>query len=162
VKRIVAVIGGGSCPQEDAARARRVGRLLAERGYVVLTGGLGGVMEAASRGAKEAGGLTVGVLPGFSDGDANPFVDVVLTSGLSEARNLIVATSGRAVVAVGGGLGTLSEIAFALKHGRAVIGLDTWLLAEHRVPGEGVLVVESPDEAVEAVDAVYGKGEGRA
>lgn len=161
MRNIVAVIGGGSCPPEDAARARRIGRLLAERGYVVLTGGLGGVMEAASRGAREAGGLTVGVLPGFVPGEANPYVDVVLTSGLAEARNLIVATSGRAVVAVGGGLGTLSEIAFALKHGRAVIGLDTWLLAEHRVPGEGVLVVESPDEAIEAVEAVHRKGEDR-
>jgi hypothetical protein len=118
-------------------------------------------MEAASRGAKEGGGLTVGVLPGLVAAEANPYVDIVLTSGLADARNVIVATSGRAAVAIGGGLGTLAEIAFALKRGRAVVGLDTWLLSEHRVPGEGVRVVGSPEEAVDAVDAIHRQPEAR-
>ena len=152
MKTVISVIGGGSCAPEDYNRAREVGRLLAERGYVVLTGGLGGVMEAASRGAAEAGGLTVGVLPGVVKEEANPFVDVVLTSGMRDARNLIVATSGRVAIAVGGGFGTLSEIAFALKHHVPVVGLGTWTLPEHRVPGEGVRAVETPAEAVAAVE----------
>lgn len=160
MKRIVAVIGGGNCAPEHYQRARAVGRLLAERDYVVLTGGLGGVMEGACRGAREAGGLTIGVLPGLVRDEANPFVDLVLTSGLNEARNLLVATSGRAVVAIGAGLGTLSEIAFALKHGRIVVGIDTWSLAEHRVPGEGVIPAESPEAAVAAVDEIHARAEG--
>jgi uncharacterized protein (TIGR00725 family) len=151
MKKIVSVIGGGSCPPEDARVARELGRLLAEQGYVVLTGGLGGVMEAASRGASEAGGEVIGVLPGLVREEANPYVGIVLTTGIREARNVIVATSGHAVVAVGGGLGTLSEIAFALKHGRPVFGLGTWTLPEHRVPREGVVVVDTPAEAVERI-----------
>ncbi len=156
MREIISVVGGGSCPPEQYRQAREVGRLLAARGYIVLTGGLGGVMEAACRGAREAGGLTIGVLPGIVRSAANPYVDLVLTTGLSDARNLIIATSGRALVAVDGGLGTLSEIAFALKHGVPVIGLGTWTLSEHPVPGEGVRVVESPAEAVEAVILALG------
>lgn len=157
MKKVVSVIGGGSCPPEDYACAREVGRLLAERGYVVVTGGLGGVMEAASRGASEAGGEVIGVLPGIVRSEANPYVSIALTTGMRDARNLIVATSGHAVVAVGGSFGTLSEIAFALKHGRRVIGIGTWTLPEHRVPSEGVLVVSSPAEAVDEVVAIVGE-----
>ncbi len=156
MRKIVSVIGGGSCPSEDYTVARELGRLLAERGFVVLTGGLGGVMEAASRGASEAGGTVIGVLPGILREEANPYVDIALTTGIREARNVLVATSGHAVVAVGGGLGTLSEIAFALKHGRPVFGLGTWTLPEHRVPREGVQVVNSPAEAVEGIEEALG------
>jgi len=156
MRRLVSVIGGGSCSGEDYATARELGRLLAERGYAVVTGGLGGVMEAASRGAHEAGGTVIGVLPGIVREEANPYVDIVLTTGVREARNVCVATSGHAVVAVGGGFGTLSEIAFALKHGRPVFGLRTWTLPEHRVPREGVQVVESPAEAVLAIEETLG------
>jgi len=152
MKKIVSVIGGGSCPPEDEKVARELGRLLAESGYVVLTGGLGGVMEAASRGATEAGGEVIGVLPGLVREEANPYVAIALTTGIREARNVIVATSGHAVVAVGGGLGTLSEIAFALKHGRPVFGIGTWTLPEHRVPREGVVVVDTPEQAVALID----------
>jgi uncharacterized protein (TIGR00725 family) len=154
MKKIVSVIGGGSCPPEDERVARELGRLLAENGYVLLTGGLGGVMEAASRGASEAGGEVIGVLPGLLREEANPYVDIALTTSIGEARNVIVATSGHAVVAVGGGLGTLTEIAFALKHGRPVFGIGTWTLPEHRVPREGVVVVETPEEAVELIREV--------
>jgi len=158
MRKIVSVIGGGSCAPEDAAVARELGRRLAEGGYVVLTGGLGGVMEAASRGAAEAGGEVIGVLPGVVREEANPYVGIALTTGIGEARNVIVATSGHAVVAVGGGLGTLSEIAFALKHGRPVLGLGTWTLPEHRIPREGVVAVESVDEAIERLDDLLGGG----
>ncbi len=152
MKDLISVIGGGSCAPEDYARAREVGRLLAEGGYGVVTGGLGGVMEAAHRGAHEAGGLTIAVLPGIVRGDANPFAEIVLTTGLADARNVIVATSGRVVVAVGGSFGTLSEIAFALKHNVPVIGLKSWMLPEHRLPTEGVRPVDTPAEAVDLVD----------
>lgn len=154
MKSVVAVIGGGSCAPEEYARAREVGRLLAENGHVVLTGGLGGVMEAASRGASEAGGLTVAVLPGLIRDEANPYADIVLTSGMREARNILVATSGRVVVAVGGGLGTLSEIAFALKHHIPVVGIESWTLPEHRVPIEGVHPANSAAEAVAMVQEI--------
>lgn len=160
MKDLISVIGGGACAAEDYARAREVGRLLAERDYGVVTGGLGGVMEAAHRGASEAGGLTIAVLPGTMREAANPYAEVVLTTGMNDARNVIVATSGRAVIAVGGSFGTLSEIAFALKHHIPVIGLESWTLPEHRLPTEGVRPADSPAEAVDLVDQlVRGKGE---
>jgi uncharacterized protein (TIGR00725 family) len=111
---------------------------------VVVCGGLGGVMEAACRGAKEAGGTTVGLLPGDDRGAANSFVDVAIPTGLGEGRNLLVVRSADALMAVGGGHGTLSEIALALKAGKRVVGLGTWDV-------EGVEVADSPDDAVEAV-----------
>ena len=152
MKDLISVIGGGTCAPEDYARGREVGRLLAERDYVVVTGGLGGVMEAAHRGAREAGGLTIAVLPGIVREEANPFAEIVLTTGMADARNVIVATSGRVAVAVGGNFGTLSEIAFALKHNIPVIGLESWTLPERRLPTEGVRPVETPEEAVDLVD----------
>ncbi|MCU0727978.1 MAG: TIGR00725 family protein [Planctomycetes bacterium] len=151
MRDIVSVIGGGACAPGEYERAREVGRRLAQAGFVVLTGGLGGVMEAASRGAAEAGGLAVGILPGLDHGDANPWVEIALPTGLSDARNIIVATAGRAVVAVGGGLGTLSEIAFALKRGLPVVSLGSWPLDGERMPDRGPLVARTPEEAVDLV-----------
>jgi uncharacterized protein (TIGR00725 family) len=136
----VAVIGPGDEPTVAAAE---VGRLLAERGAVVVCGGRGGAMEAACRGAKEADGLTVGILPGSDSSDANPFVDVVVPTGLGEARNALVVGAADVVIAIGGGYGTLSEIALALKAGKRVIGLGTWEI-------EGVLAAEDPEAAVAA------------
>jgi len=136
----VAVIGPGDEPTVAAAE---VGRLLAERGAVLVCGGRGGAMEAACRGAKEADGLTVGILPGSDRSDANPFVDVVLPTGLGEARNALVVGAADVVIAIGGGYGTLSEIALALKARKRVIGLDTWEI-------EGVTAVEGPEAAVAA------------
>jgi uncharacterized protein (TIGR00725 family) len=118
-----------------------VGRLLAEHGAVLVCGGLGGTMEAACRGAKQAGGTTVGLLPGESRSDANRFVDVAIPTGLGEARNALVVRSADVVVAVGGGYGTLSEIALALKIGKRVVGLGTWEI-------DGVVVVDGPEAAV--------------
>jgi uncharacterized protein (TIGR00725 family) len=111
------------------AAAESVGRELAQRGVVVVCGGLGGAMEAACRGAKEAGGTTVGLLPGADRGQANPYVDVAVATGLGEARNALVARTADALVAVGGGYGTLSEIALALRAGKRVVGLGSWEIA---------------------------------
>jgi uncharacterized protein (TIGR00725 family) len=145
----IAVIGAGTCDSEVAARAYEVGRLIAERGAVLVTGGLTGVMEAASRGARDAGGLVVGILPGLRAEDANEAVDVAIPTGMGQLRNGLVVSSAQAVVAVGGEWGTLSEIGFALKLGKPVIGLDTWDLAAPEGRSGGVVRVCSAEEAVE-------------
>jgi uncharacterized protein (TIGR00725 family) len=135
----VAVIGSG---REHEQRAEQVGRLLAERGCTVVTGGLGEVMAAAARGAKSAGGTTVGILPGESRRDANEWIDHIVVTGIGHARNLAVAASGDAVIAVGGSWGTLAEIGFASRLGRRVVVLE---------PGwdiDGVERAASPEEAV--------------
>ena len=136
----VAVIGSG---REHEARAEEVGRLLAERGCTVVTGGLGEVMAAASRGAKAAGGTTIGILPGERREDANEWVDHVVVTGIGHARNLTVVASGDAVIAVGGSWGTLAEIGFASRLGRNVVILDPGLSVE------GVARASSPAEAVD-------------
>jgi uncharacterized protein (TIGR00725 family) len=128
--------------------AEAVGRGLAEAGASVICGGMGGVMAAACRGAKSVGGLTVGVLPGVSASDANPYVDVSIVTGMGEARNLIIVRTAVAVIAVGGEFGTLSEVAFALKLGRPVIGLGTWELSKEGRPLEVILKAQSAEEAV--------------
>jgi uncharacterized protein (TIGR00725 family) len=137
----VAVIGSG---REHEARAEEVGRLLAERGCTVVTGGLGEVMAAAARGAKKAGGTTIGILPGESRAGANEWIDYVVVTGIGHARNLAVAASGDAVIAVGGSWGTLTEFGFARRLGRRVVALESgWEL-------EGVECAATPAEAVEA------------
>jgi uncharacterized protein (TIGR00725 family) len=146
--KIVAVIGSGTCAKELAAQAEEVGRLLAEAGVSVLCGGLGGVMLAACKGAKLAGGLTIGILPGSDPKEANSYVDVALPTGLGEARNVLVARAGHAVIAVGGELGTLTEIAFALKAGRTVVGLGTWRLGH---PATDQTLITEARDAKEAV-----------
>ncbi len=134
---------------DDARLAHDVGRLLAEAGAVVVCGGLGGVMEAACRGAKEAGGLTVGILPGYDRRAANRWVDVAIATGLGEARNTLVVRASDAVIAIGGEYGTLSEIAFALKLGRPVVGLSTWSLARTGgTPDTGLRRAAAPEDAV--------------
>jgi uncharacterized protein (TIGR00725 family) len=121
-----------------------VGRELGSRGVVLVTGGLGGVMEAACRGARGAGGMTIGILPGTDRSVANPYVDVAIPTGLGEARNALVVRAADALIAVGGAYGTLSEIAFALKAGKRVVGLGTWDI-------DGVEAADSPEAAVETV-----------
>ena len=136
----VSVIGSGA-EWESAAEA--VGRLLAERGCAVVTGGLGEVMAAAHRGAKAAGGTTIAILPGEERGTANPWADHVVVTGMGHARNLAVAASGEAVIAVGGSYGTIAEMALALRLGRPVVALAG-------APEiEGAMPAASPAEAVE-------------
>ncbi len=147
---IVAVVGDGSCPEDIARLAEEVGRLLAQKGATVICGGLGGVMEAACRGAKSAGGLTIGILPGRRRRDANPFVDVPIVTGMGEARNVIVVSSSQAVIAVSGGYGTLSEIAHALKLGIPVVGLGSWNLSKEGGPAEvGITQARDATDAVQ-------------
>ena len=136
----VSVIGSGV---EHEARAEEVGRLLAERGCTVVCGGGGEVMAAAARGARAAGGTTIGIVPGESRADASEWIDHVVVTGIGHARNLAVAASGDAVIAVGGSWGTLSEIAFAMRLGRRVVVLDPGLAVD------GVPRAATPAEAVE-------------
>lgn len=145
----VAVIGAGRCSAEVAALAEAVGRELGQRGAVVVCGGLGGVMEAACRGAKSAGGVTVGILPGTARRDANPHVDIPIVTGMGEARNVLVVRSAQAVIAISGEYGTLSEIAHALKLGIPVVGLRTWQLAKDSLQREEIIRAQTPQEAVE-------------
>jgi uncharacterized protein (TIGR00725 family) len=140
--RQIAVIGSGA---EHEARAEEVGRLLAERGCTVVTGGLGEVMAAACRGAKSGGGTTIAIVPGESRAAANEWADHVIATGIGHARNLAVVASGDAVVAVGGQWGTLAEIGFARVLGRPVVILDPgWELE-----GDGIVHAATPAEAVE-------------
>ena len=143
----VSVIGSGVA---NEARAEEVGRLLAERGCTVVCGGRGEVMAAAARGAKSAGGTTIGILPGRSREEANEWIDHVVVTGLGHARNAIVAASGDAVIAVGGSYGTLTEIAFAKIYGRPVV------ILEPGVDVEGVPRAATPADAVEAVLSSFG------
>jgi len=146
---IIAVVGSGTASDELRVLAEEAGREVARQGAVLVTGGLGGVMEAASRGAHEEGGITVGILPGTDTRDANPWVEIPIATGLGQARNVIVVTAAHAVVAVGGEYGTLSEIAHALKIGKPVVGLHTWELAkEFAERDENIIAAYSPAEAV--------------
>lgn len=149
MRRIVSVIGAGTCTRREFNLAHEVGRRLAERGFVVVCGGLFGVMEAVCMGAKEAGGLTLGFLPGTARDDANGYVDLAVPTGLRDARNYVVATCGEAVIAVGGKLGTLSEIALALKRGIPVVGLSTWKLDPDRLFETRVPAATTAEEAVD-------------
>lgn len=145
----IAVCGAAAADALSYEQARRVGRLLAEAGAVLLCGGLGGVMEAACRGAREGGGLTVGLLPGTEAGAANPYVDLPICTGLGQARNVVLVLSADAVIAIAGEAGTLSEIALALKSGRPVIGLGTWrLIRSDGRPEERIRYADTPEEAV--------------
>ncbi|MFO8055890.1 MAG: TIGR00725 family protein [bacterium] len=138
----IAVCGAGDCEGETAELARRVGEGLARAGAVVICGGLEGVMEASCRGAFEAGGLTVGILPGGSLLDANRFVKVAVATNLGESRNAVIVHSALAVIAISGGYGTLSEIALARKTGKPVVSLHSWEM------GPDIIKAEDADEAV--------------
>jgi uncharacterized protein (TIGR00725 family) len=148
----VAVIGSG---REHEERAEEVGRLLAERGCTVVTGGLGEVMAAAARGAKAAGGTTIGILPGEGRSEANEWIDYAVVTGIGHARNLAVVASGDAVIAVGGSWGTLAEIGFATRLSRPVVILEPgWEI-------EGVERAKTPAEAVERALGAVRRRSGR-
>jgi uncharacterized protein (TIGR00725 family) len=145
----IGVIGAGQCSKEIEQLAEEVGKEIARNKATLVCGGLGGVMEASARGAKQEGGNTVGILPGVSFEDANPFIDIQIVTGLSHARNVLVVRSSHALIAIEGGYGTLSEIAIALKIGKPVVGLRTWKISEE------IVTVETPQEAVKkAIDLV--------
>jgi uncharacterized protein (TIGR00725 family) len=145
----VAVCGPDPCTAEVGAMAEEVGRLLAEAGAVIVCGGLGGVMEAASRGAVEAGGTVVGILPGLDRSSANRSLTLSIPTGLGEMRNTLIVRSADALIAVAGEFGTLSEIAFALKTGVPVVGLETWELGKAGMAVDPFARAASPADAVE-------------
>ncbi len=143
----VAVVGPGSASAAEESVAEQVGEELGAAGAIVVCGGLSGVMAAACRGARFRGGTTVGLLPGSARSDANEWVQIAVPTGLGEARNALVVRSAEAVIAVGGGWGTLSEIALALRAGLAVAGIDTWDPGRNDLP-ERVTPVADPRSAV--------------
>ena len=151
---IIAVIGGSTVTPEVEALAEQVGRELATRGATVACGGLTGVMEAVCRGAKKVGGTTIGILPGSDPRDANPSVDIPICTGMGYARNVIVVQTGRAVIAVDGAYGTLSEIGHALGNNIPVIGLDTWSLAINGNQDSRMIIArDAVDAAEKALEA---------
>jgi uncharacterized protein (TIGR00725 family) len=156
-RTIIGVMGSAVCDKDTYAKARSLGHLLAEAGYAVLCGGRTGVMEAVARGASDAGGLTIGIMPGhdFTDSPPNPFIQVPIFTGISLARNVVNILSSRVVVAVAGGVGTLSEIALALKYGKPVVLLDSW---RFEIPGfdeaGSVHRVQRPEEVVALVKRI--------
>ncbi|MBC7326327.1 MAG: TIGR00725 family protein [Moorella sp. (in: Bacteria)] len=144
----IGVIGAGECTAGEARLAEEVGREVARRKAVLICGGRRGVMEAAARGAQQAGGLVIGILPGTSRRDGNPYLTVALATGLGDARNAVIACASDVLIAISGGYGTLSEIGLALKMGKPVVGLHTWELA-----GTGrQFPVYRAQSAAEAVD----------
>ncbi len=142
------LIGENEPPPHLLETAEAVGRCVAEAGAILVCGGMGGVMEAACRGAQAAGGRTIGILPGLDRRDGNPYLTVAIPTGLGYARNLLVVRSADALIAIGGKFGTLSEIAYAKIEGRPVIGLETWTLARADLP-DPIVRAASPRDAVE-------------
>ncbi|HID27098.1 MAG TPA: TIGR00725 family protein [Methanosarcinales archaeon] len=139
----IGVIGAGTCSDTLAEVAQEIGYNIAKRGAILVCGGLGGVMEAAAHGAKLAGGTTIGILPGYNKEDANPYVDIVIVTGISHARNVLVVRSSDAIIAMKGSYGTLSEIAFALKMEKPIITIKGyWNL-------DGMIIAENPRAAVD-------------
>lgn len=141
MRKIIGVIGGSAVDQTAFETAYQVGKLIAEAGAILICGGLTGIMEAACKGAKDAGGATIGILPGLHVDDANPYVDIPVATGLGHARNLVIINTAQAMIAISGRYGTLSEIGFALQSGKPVYGLGTWDI-------DGVVASASPEEAV--------------
>lgn len=151
MKPVIGVIGESefSDPAHQSL-AEDVGRLIARAGYVLVCGGLSGVMEAACRGAKAAGGETIGILPGTEAREANSFVDIAITTGMGQGRNVVIALTADVLIVIGGGFGTLAEIGHALRAGKPVIGLRTWDVsrAGRRAP---ITMVETPQQALDEV-----------
>ena len=148
-KRFIAVIGGSQASKEEVKLAEEVGRELAKQGATLVCGGLGGIMEAACRGAQSEGGVTIGILPGGSRQTANPYVQIPIVTNLGEARNVVVVKSAEAVIAIGGGYGTLSEIGHALRNGIPVVGLNTWSLSRNGQLDGSIIPAQNPIEAVD-------------
>lgn len=153
--KFIGVIGGGQCSSQEASLAEEVGREIARQEAMLVCGGLGGVMEAACRGAQAEGGVTIGILPGDNRQAANPYVQIPIVTGIGYARNVAVVKTAQAVIAVGGSYGTLSEIGHALQSGIPVIGLNTWSLYKNEQQHKVIILAQSPAEAVsKAIDAI--------
>jgi len=148
-RKLVAVIGGGQCSNKEAEIAEEVGRELAKREAILVCGGLGGVMEAACRGASTEGGITIGILPGENRQAANLYVQIPIVTGIGYARNVAVVKSAQAVIAIGGRYGTLAEISYALQSGVPVIGLNTWVLSKNGKQDDSIITAQNPSEAVD-------------
>ena len=151
----VAVVGAGIADQTTFEIAEEVGRLLAERGAIVVCGGSTGVMEGACKGAKEAGGTTVGILPGFARSEANDYVDIAIPTGLGEMRNALVVRAADVVIAVEGEYGTLSEMALALKIGTPVVGLGAWELHKRGTRVAAFIEATTPRAAVDHAERLW-------
>ena len=147
-KKFIAVIGSNQPSPQEAKLAEAVGRELARQGATLVCGGLGGVMEAACKGAQSEGGVTIGILPGDNRQAANPYVQIPIVTGIGQARNLAVVKSAQAVIAIGGSYGTLSEIGHALRSGIPVIGLNTWSLSRNGQQDNSIIPAQNPTEAV--------------
>ncbi|MAG14998.1 MAG: TIGR00725 family protein [Dehalococcoidales bacterium] len=157
-KLFIAVIGGNESSPEELNAAEEVGRELAKQGAVIVCGGLGGIMEAACRGASAEGGVTVGILPGDIRRAANPYVQIPIATGLGQARNVIVVKSAQAVIAIGGSYGTLSEISHALQNDIPVIGLNTWSLSRKGQADTAIIPTQDPVKAVrKAISSITGR-----
>jgi uncharacterized protein (TIGR00725 family) len=144
----VAVCGAGVATPDEEAIAEEIGRRLAERGAVVVSGGMTGVMEASCRGAKASGGTTLGILPGTDRREANEFIDLAIPTGMGEMRNALIVRAADVLIAVSGEFGTLSEVALALNIGVPVVGLTTWELGKSGERVEAFEAADSPEEAV--------------
>jgi len=155
-KKFIAVIGGAEPSPQEAQLAEEVGRKLAMRGAILVCGGLGGVMEAACKGAQSEDGMTIGILPGESRQAANPYVQIPIVTGIGHARNVAVVKSSQAVIAIGGSYGTLSEISHALQSGIPVIGLNTWSLSRNNQPDNSIISAQNPTEAVNKAISLAG------
>ncbi len=155
---IIAVIGGSNAAHKDLDAAYQVGLELAKRGAIVLCGGMTGVMEAVCKGAKEAGGTTVGIMPGNNVEDANDYIDIAIPTGLGFARNAIVARAGGAIIAIDGAYGTLSEIGHGLSDGTPIVGLNTW---QFIIDGKEDTTIERADNPLDAVEKALAYAEGR-
>jgi uncharacterized protein (TIGR00725 family) len=140
-QKIISVIGAGNADENTLRIAEEVGKFIAKRNAILICGGLGGVMEAAARGAKSEDGITVGILPQSHREDANPYIDIPVATGFGEGRNVIIIRSADALIAVGGEYGTLSEIALGLKTGKPVIGINTWDI-------KGIIKADNAEDAV--------------
>jgi uncharacterized protein (TIGR00725 family) len=146
--KYVGVIGGGECTDSTYKIAQNLGFEIGKKGWILVCGGLGGIMEAAAKGCTEAGGLTLGILPGSKRNSANPYIRIALPTGLGEGRNLLVVRTSDVLVSIAGGYGTLSEIGLALKAGKPVIGLETW----QNIPG--IQYVSHLDEVIDKINGI--------
>ncbi|MBN2189835.1 MAG: TIGR00725 family protein [Candidatus Aureabacteria bacterium] len=149
----IGVIGGSSCSGADAALARETGRVIALQKHILISGGMGGVMEEACKGAFESGGITVGILPGEDEKGSNKYLTAALPTGIGAARNIFVVKASDALIAIGGWYGTLSEMAFALNIGRPVVGLNTWKCSINGRDAELITAVSAAEAVEKAVKA---------